>query len=39
MLAIAGALGDELAFELGECGEDAEDELAGGGRRVCQSAR
>ena len=29
-----GALGDELAFELGQCGEDPEDELARGGGGV-----
>jgi len=34
----AGALGDELALELGEGGEDAEDELAGGRRRVDRRA-
>jgi EAL domain-containing protein (putative c-di-GMP-specific phosphodiesterase class I) len=29
-----GALGDQLALELGQRGEDAEDQLAGGGRGV-----
>ena len=33
-----GALDDQLALELGERGEDAEDQLAGGGRRVDRRA-
>ena len=33
-----GALGDEFALELGERGEDAEDEFAGGRRRVDRRA-